>query len=138
MEAVDAPPPISDPEADEQSAPRALLIEDSATVRLLHSALLTDAGFVIDAVADGQEGLALANTRSYRLIVAGQETRGLRGPDLIAAVRTSVGGEERPCIVTQSDESPLTETGLPSISYVTVAAPRAERLTALARDLVAG
>jgi len=135
---VAAPPPPPVPEADDQRAPRALVVEDSATVRLLHTTLLTSAGFVVDAVADGQEGLALAKAGSYRLIVAGQEARGLRGPDLVAAVRASVGGDQPPCIITRSDEPSPAPTDLPSISYLTVAAPRAERLTALVRDLVAG
>lgn len=135
--AVAAPPPAPEPAAGDPLMPRALLVEDSATVRLLHTALLTGAGFVVDAVADGQEGLALAKARSYRLIVAGQESRGLRGPDLVAAVRANGGGDQPPCIITQSGDSPSAAAGLPSISYVTVASPRAERLTALVHDLVA-
>jgi chemotaxis protein histidine kinase CheA len=135
MDELSTPAPMPTSEAADQFAPRALVVEDSATVRLLHTALLTDAGYAVDAVADGQEGLALANSRAYHLIVAGQETRGLRGIDLVAAVRAGSGGEQLPCVITQSAESPLAETDLPLLSYVTVASPRAERLTALVHDL---
>ena len=130
--AVVPPPPA--PVADNQHLPRALLVEDSATVRLLHTALLTAAGYAVDPVAEGQEGLALATTRTYHLLVAGQETRGLRGVDLVAAVRAGGGGEQLPCIITQSAESPSAAAALPLLSYVTVAAPRAEQLTTLVRD----
>lgn len=132
---IAAPPPMPMSDAADQFAPRALVVEDSATVRLLHAALLTDAGYVVDAVADGREGLALANSRAYRLIVAGQETRGLRGIDLVAAVRAGGGGEQLPCIITQSGESPPADADPPSLAYIIVAAPRAEKLTVLVRDL---
>ncbi|HEY8602163.1 MAG TPA: Hpt domain-containing protein [Thermomicrobiales bacterium] len=134
-QAASAAPPPPAPEADDQHAPRALLVEDSATVRLLHTALLTEAGFVVDAVADGQEGLALTKAHRYRVIVAGQEARGLRGPELVAAVRAGVGSDQPPCIITRSSDSPPADNGLPSIGYVVVASPRAEALSALVRDL---
>ena len=130
-----APPPLTT--GADQHTPQALVVEDSATVRLLHTALLTAAGFAVDAVADGQEGLALIQSRSYHLIVAGQETRGLRGPDFVAAVRAGVGGEQLPCIITQSGAAVSTEIQQSLIGYVTVAPPRTERLTGLALDLMA-
>jgi chemotaxis protein histidine kinase CheA len=130
-------PPPPAPAVDGQHTSHALVVEDSATVRLLHTALLTAAGFVVDAVADGQEGLALIHARSYHLIVAGQETRGLRGPDLVAVARASGSGELVPCIITQSGAATTAEIAQPLLGYVTVAAPGAERLTGLVRDLLA-
>ena len=99
--------------------PRILLVEDSATVRLVHTTLLTAAGYAVDAVADGQEGVALAKTRTYHLIIAGRETRGLRGADLVAAVRAGSGSEQPPCIITQSAEPTTAEAALSLLSYVT-------------------
>lgn len=131
-----APPPTPEIGADGQIALRALVVEDSATVRLLHTALLTGVGFVVDGVADGQEGLALAQARSYQLIVAGQESRGLRGPDLLAAVRAHLGDDQPTCIITQSAESSAAADP-PSMNVITVASPRAERLTVLARAVAA-
>ncbi len=55
-----------------------LLVEDSATVRMLESMLLIEAGFEVDAVADGREALARATAQPYSLLVTGVETRGLR------------------------------------------------------------
>jgi CheY-like chemotaxis protein len=82
-----------------------LLVEDSATVRLLESMLLQEAGFEVDAVADGHEALARATAQPYQLLVTAVETRGLRGLDLAAAVRGSPGGASLPIVLMSSDDN---------------------------------
>ena len=84
--------------------PRALLVDDSATVRLLESMVLQEAGYEVDAVADGSEALARALSQAYQLVVTSVETRGLRGLDLAAAVRALPTGRHVPIIVMSSDD----------------------------------
>lgn len=109
-----APPPAA---AEDQSAgpsdpagtpapPRVLLVEDSPTVRLLETLLLTDAGFVVETVDDGREALARAQTGVYDLIVTGAETKELRGLELAIEVRRTLGPADLPIILMASDESP--------------------------------
>jgi chemotaxis protein histidine kinase CheA len=85
--------------------PKVLLVEDSATVRALEVMLLSDAGFDVDAVKDGQEALALARTRQYGVVITGGETRGLRGVELAAALRRLPATLSVPIILLSSDDS---------------------------------
>lgn len=84
---------------------RALLVEDSATVRMLETMLLTDAGFEVDGVGDGKRALELALQRPYDLIVTGIETRGLRGIDLAATLRGLDGYHSVPIVLMSSDDN---------------------------------
>lgn len=94
------PPPVLQSER-----PRVLLVEDSATVRALEAILLSDAGFDVDAVRDGQEALAMARTRQYEVVVSGAETRGLRGIELASALRALSSTVSMPIILLSSDDS---------------------------------
>ncbi len=85
------------------AAPRALLLEDSATVRLLETMQLNEAGFTVDAVADGMKALNLAMAHPYDAIVTGVECAGLRGWDLVAALRDVLSSRSMPIIVMSSD-----------------------------------
>jgi CheY-like chemotaxis protein len=93
------------PAIAETPAPRVLLIEDSATVRALETMVLSEAGYVVDAVADGKQALALALAHSYDLVVSGAETRGLRGLDLARALRAIPSRAQVPVIVISSDNT---------------------------------
>jgi chemotaxis protein histidine kinase CheA len=96
----------SSPAALEASARRVLLVEDSATVRMLETMLLNDAGFQVDAVADGNEAFALARANEYALVVTAVETRSLRGLDLAEALRATPDCGDVPIILMSSDDNP--------------------------------
>jgi two-component system, chemotaxis family, chemotaxis protein CheY len=96
--------PPSATRREDAGTPRALLVDDSATVRLLESMVLQEAGYEVDAVADGSEALARALSRVYQLVVTSVETRGLRGVDLAAAVRALPTGRGVPIIVMSSGD----------------------------------
>lgn len=81
---------------------RALLIEDSATVRLLECSLLTEAGFEVDETDNGERAVDLARSGAYMLLVAGRE---VAGPNLLAEVRATAPNANLPVIVTSSAES---------------------------------
>ena len=123
------------------NAPRALLVEDSATVRMLETMLLEDAGFRVDAVADGRQALALALAQSFDLVVTGIETAGLRGWDLAESLRNVTSRCSIPIIVMSSDDSPedrrhAAELGLHA--YLQKGSLERQRLTDVARELRAG
>lgn len=82
--------------------PRALVVEESATVRLLEQMVLSDVGFEVDAVDDGQRALAMATETPYRLVVTGLQNQAMDGLALLLALR----GDGVPVIVTSSDDDP--------------------------------
>jgi chemotaxis protein histidine kinase CheA len=130
--------------ADEPEAgppPRALVVEDSATVRLLETMLLRDAGFEVDSAADGSDGLRLALTGEYRLVVAGHETRGLRGPELLVALRGEPATAELLVVLTSAElaaHEPA-RAGHPGREFhVPKGALADHRLTDIARAVLAG
>jgi chemotaxis protein histidine kinase CheA len=84
--------------------PRVLLVEESPTVRMLETMLLTDAGFEVEALGDGGRALELALAHPYQLLVTGVETRGLRGPALAAALRATPAGRGLPIIIMSSED----------------------------------
>jgi chemotaxis protein histidine kinase CheA len=86
--------------------PRVLLLEDSITVRLLNSKLLSEAGCEVVAVSDGLEAAELLQTESYDLLVTSLETRGIRGLELVARVRTASLQNHIPIVIFSSDGTP--------------------------------
>jgi chemotaxis protein histidine kinase CheA len=99
------PEPAAGQPATATARPRVLLVEDSATVRMLESMLLVEAGFEVDALADGREALARATAQPYSLLVTGVETRGLRGLELAGALRRHPAAQRLPIVVMSSDDN---------------------------------
>jgi chemotaxis protein histidine kinase CheA len=133
--AVASPPPIA-PSDPASAPPRALVVEDSATVRLLHATILERNGFVVDTASDGDEGLALALAHPYRVLVVGQALAGRDGPALLAAVRDAVDTAPSLFLSRCDDE----ELGGPLPSEVTVLPiepPPVARLVEAARAVLA-
>ena len=96
-----APQPTSHTEL---RPPRVLLVDASATVRELYRLLLSDSGFEVEAVEDGQAALARALAGSFDLVVSGLETPGLRGFDLASALRSAPGYRDVPIVLVSSDD----------------------------------
>jgi chemotaxis protein histidine kinase CheA len=120
------------------SRKRALLVEDSPTVRLLHGLLLADAGFDVEAAADGHAALALAATEPFDLVVSGIQTRGLRGYELATALRASAATRDMPMILTTSDDDELLRRRVADLgvqALVRKASPTDTRLVEIARSL---
>lgn len=124
--------------ASAEAGPVALLVEDSPTVRLLHAALLTEAGYAVDQTADGQEALVLAGSRRYDLVVGGVATRGLRGPELAAALRERAG-ERMPRFVLMHNDGEEPAEPIPAFiaARLRTESPARQRLAATARALLA-
>lgn len=121
--------------------PRALLVDDSATVRMLETMQLADAGFQVDAATDGRQALALALANDYDLIVTGVECQVLRGWDLAAALHEVVSRRSVPIIIMSSDDIPkhrqrAEEAGLHA--YLRKGSLATQRLEEAARKLTVG
>jgi CheY-like chemotaxis protein len=69
--------------------PRILVVDDEPMVRALIARALSDAGYEVVAVADGQAALDAARGAEveFDLIVTNNYMPGLNGPELIARVR---------------------------------------------------
>jgi chemotaxis protein histidine kinase CheA len=72
------------------TAPRALVVDDSPTVRALHTLLLERGGYTVDTIGDGQAALTAALQTPYAVVVAGLQLRGLSGFDLARALHAQV------------------------------------------------
>jgi CheY-like chemotaxis protein/HPt (histidine-containing phosphotransfer) domain-containing protein len=88
------------------AGPRVLLVEDSPTLRQVETYLLQDAGFVVDTADGANEALARARAVPYVLVIAGVETRELRGPDLVVALRADGSTPHVPVLLTTTDHGP--------------------------------
>jgi chemotaxis protein histidine kinase CheA len=85
---------------------RALLVEGSATVRMLEEMLLADAGFQVEALEDGRAAVERVADGAYDLLVTGAQTRTLAGLDLVEEIRQTPNGRDLPVIVMSSDAHP--------------------------------
>ena len=71
-------------QADE---PRLLIVEDDVELATLLAALIREAGYVVDVAHDGQRGLHLGLTSTYRVIILDRRLPGIDGLDLLARLR---------------------------------------------------
>jgi len=88
--------------------PRALLVDDSATVRELQRMLLEDAGFAVEACEDGQEALTRALAETFDVVVSGLNNAGVSGFDLCSALRANPAYRNVPIILASADPDPET------------------------------
>jgi CheY-like chemotaxis protein len=113
---------------------RALVVEESATVRELERMLLEDAGYEVETCAEGRAALARATDESFQLIVAGVQNETLNGFELSAALRA----HQVAVVLTSTDASPelqrrATDSGARAL--VRKGSLRDNRLSVLLRDL---
>ncbi len=130
------PPDLPPAAALSQASPRVLVVEASATVRLLHQAVLIRSGYTVDAVEDSAEGIALVAAQPYQLIVIGRELAEGPATDFLAIMQQYVAPERfPPIVITQSDEE-IPTLPIPHGAFLTVAPLEQEGLTALAQQLL--
>lgn len=99
-------PAATETSAQQLIGPRILVVEDSTTVRMLVTMQLADAGYVVEASADGEQALATALAGTFDLVIASSQTRSLGGLDLAAALRATPAYRDVPIILLSSDERP--------------------------------
>jgi chemotaxis protein histidine kinase CheA len=66
---------------------RAIVVDDSATVRELHKILLEDAGYTVEVYADGHTAVTRAIADRLDVVVAGVQSEALGGFELASALR---------------------------------------------------
>jgi chemotaxis protein histidine kinase CheA len=66
---------------------RALVVDDSATVRELQRMLLEDAGYTVAVCEDANAAVALALEAPFELVVAGLQSQSLGGFEVLAALK---------------------------------------------------
>lgn len=65
-----------------------LIIEDDAATRALYKEVLEEAGFAVDAAADGKEGLAKAQEGGYALMIFDIMLPKMDGLSIMAELKT--------------------------------------------------
>ncbi|PRZ17498.1 response regulator transcription factor [Nesterenkonia sandarakina] len=75
-----------------QDIPRALIIEDDDDIRRLLEMVLTQAGFAVDAVPNGEEGVARAAASPYALLSVDVGLPDIDGLEVVRRVRPSFTG----------------------------------------------
>jgi len=82
---------------------RALVVDDSATVRALNVLLLEAAGFSVEEVEDGDTALTVALQQQFNLVVSGLQNKGLSGLELTMALRRTPAYVEVPIVLMSAD-----------------------------------
>jgi DNA-binding response OmpR family regulator len=83
---------------------RLLLVEDYAPLRRSLAKGLAEAGFAVDAAADGEAGLFMARSSAYDVIILDLMLPALSGLDLLRRLRAD-GGEAHVLILTAKGEA---------------------------------
>ncbi len=76
-----------------------LLIDDSLSVRKFVSRMLESAGYEVETAVDGEEGLRMANERTYQLIITDLEMPKMNGYEVIQALRSRPQTQRVPIMV---------------------------------------
>jgi PAS domain S-box-containing protein len=80
------------------SGKRILLVEDEPINREIASALLADAGLIIDTAEDGQQALAAAQRQGYELILMDVQMPLMNGLDATRAIRRLANYRDTPIL----------------------------------------
>lgn len=97
--------PVSMPVSAPVNMPVSLLVvDDSAVARVLLRKLFEAAGHRVDVAADGDEALALLESKSYAVLVTDLEMPKVNGFELIAAVQSNPASSDLPIIAITGHE----------------------------------
>ncbi|MGO4479318.1 response regulator [Massilia sp. 2TAF26] len=120
------------------AAARVLVVEDSATSRLLLKHILEGAGFAVDTAVDGLDALSRLRGTKYEAVVSDVEMPNLNGLDLTSSIRANPQTVHLPIVlVTSLQTSAEREAGLRAgaDAYFTKGAFDQDRLLATVRRL---
>lgn len=81
---------------------RILIVDDAATVRLYHRAILEGAGFTVDEAVNGVEALEKAFTTSYGLFIVDVNMPKLDGYGFMRELRSN-GAAQAPAIMVSTE-----------------------------------
>jgi two-component system chemotaxis sensor kinase CheA len=82
-----------------------LIVDDSLTTRMLEQTILESAGYQVELASSAEEGLALAASRPFCLVVVDVEMPGMDGFAFVEQTRTRAELRHLPCILVTSRAS---------------------------------
>jgi two-component system chemotaxis response regulator CheY len=91
-------------------APVALVVDDAATMRAYHRAVLVDAGFAVREAANGYEALELAVAQEFALLVVDVNMPVMDGFTLVEAVRRASCCSAAPIIMISTEAADVDST----------------------------
>jgi len=115
---------------------RGLVVDESPTVRMVHGMVLKDAGYQVDAVADGQDALRRIRGTDYDILVAGARAKSLGGLELVAEARRERPAEQLAIILSgQADPDDQPPPELAVEGRVAAGVEGQQQLLQLARSI---
>ena len=89
------------------AGPRApiLIIDDSLTTRMLEQSILESAGYQVEVASSAEEGLLMAASRAFSLVLVDIEMPGMDGFAFIEQTRARADLRHLPCILVTSRAS---------------------------------
>jgi DNA-binding response OmpR family regulator len=106
------------PDCGPRRARRILLADDDETMRILDCLMLTQAGYAVDAAADGEAAWEMLLSSSYDLLLTDHNMPRLRGLDL--AVRMRAAGMTIPIIINSGAIGLEKESNYPSLDLAAI------------------
>jgi two-component system chemotaxis response regulator CheY len=98
--------PESDTDGPANEGPSVLVVDDAATVRAYHQAILTAAGFAVAEAANGYEALELTLAERFDLLVVDVNMPVMDGYTLVEEVRRGTAHPEVPIIMVSTEREP--------------------------------
>ena len=120
---------------------KALVVDDSETVRQAIIRILEDHGYLVDQAVDGREGLDAARAGNFDLIVTDVDMPRMNGLDLVAEIRRDRTLKDMPVIMVSYKDRPEDRAaGLAAGAdrYLAKGDLNAKTLTRLAAELIEG
>jgi two-component system chemotaxis response regulator CheY len=117
---------------------RILIIDDAATVRLYHRAILEAAGYAVDEAVNGLEALEKVYGAEYQLLLVDVNMPKLDGYRFLSELRAQTGLHQPPAVMisTEAELSDRTQAYQAGANFYLVKPTRPEALLAHVRVLL--
>ncbi len=119
--------------------PKVLVVDDAATVRMYHRAILETGGFAVEEAANGYEGLEKALSTTFDLVLVDVNMPKMDGYSLVRALRGQPATASLPAILisTEAEASDARQGYAAGANLYLVKPVRPDDLTLNARMLTA-
>jgi len=84
---------------------KALIVDDSPSMRSVVAHCLTDIGMAVDEASGGRSGLEKARNKQYDVIVTDQNMPGMEGLEFVKSLRSMSAYAKTPIIVLTTETS---------------------------------
>jgi two-component system, chemotaxis family, chemotaxis protein CheY len=90
----------------EDATARVLVVDDAPTVRLYHTALLSDAGFHVEEAQNGLEAVEAAMATPFSLFLVDVNMPVMDGYTCVEALRSDTVGTSAPVLMISAEDQP--------------------------------